>query len=109
MVAGAELLGQVRGRVHRDRRADQDLRVSGVLRDAAVQRVQRFPAIRGAAAADVVDRRLPGVSVRGLEGRRRTRDLELVVGSRALTFGFATLFSGSGSRGRLELEVEFWG
>lgn len=41
VVAGTELFGQVRGRVHRDRRADQNLRVSGVLRDAAVQRFQR--------------------------------------------------------------------
>lgn len=49
MVARAELLGQVRGRMHRDRRTDQDLRVPGVLRDAAVQRVQLGPA---AAAAD---------------------------------------------------------
>lgn len=32
----------MRGRVHCNRRTDQDLRVSGVLRDAAVQRVQRF-------------------------------------------------------------------
>lgn len=49
VVARAELLGQVRGRMHRDRRTDQDLRVPGVLRDAAVQRVQLGPA---AAAAD---------------------------------------------------------
>jgi len=41
VVAGTELFGQVRGRVHRDRREDQNLRVSGVLRDAAVQRFQR--------------------------------------------------------------------
>lgn len=42
MVTGTELFGQMRGRVHRDRREDQNLRVSGVLRDAVVQRFQRW-------------------------------------------------------------------
>lgn len=40
MVLGAELLGEMRRRVHRNRRTDQDLRVPSVLRDAAVQHFQ---------------------------------------------------------------------
>lgn len=67
MVAGTELHGQMRRRVHRHRRADQDLRLSSVLRDAAVQHLQRVqPYAAAAAAAD----RLSGRSVPVAEERR---------------------------------------
>lgn len=58
----------MRGRVHRDRRTDQDLRVPGVLRFTAVQRVQRD---RDAIVGDggrLFGRRVP--APRG-NGRRR--------------------------------------
>lgn len=63
MVTRTQLFGQMRRRVHRDRRTDQDLRVPGVLRVAAVQRVQR---IRSSARSSVVGR-VSGVFVLALE------------------------------------------
>jgi hypothetical protein len=59
LVTGTQLFGQMRRRMHRDRRTDQDLRVPGVLRIAAVQRVQRNrPSVR-----DSVVRRVSGLFV----------------------------------------------
>lgn len=66
MVTRTQLFGQMRRRVHRDRRTDQDLRVPGVLRVAAVQRVQR---IRSPARSSVVGR-VSGVFVLALENCR---------------------------------------
>jgi len=74
LVTGTQLFGQVRGRVHRDRRTDQDLRVSGVLRVAAVQRVQRIrPPV-----LDSVVCRLSGVLVLAPENRRRSATVAVV-------------------------------
>lgn len=57
VVLGAELLWEMRRRVHRHRRTDQDLRVPSVLRDAAVQHFQRFVRPVGGAAV-----RLSGIN-----------------------------------------------
>jgi len=74
LVTGTQLFGQMRGRVHRDRRTDQDLRVSGVLRVTAVQRVQR---IRPSVLHSVVCR-LSGVLVPAPENRRRSAAVAVV-------------------------------
>jgi len=75
LVTGTQLFGQMRGRVHSDRRTDQDLRLSGVLRVAAVQRVQRIrpPPVRS------VVRRLSGVLVLALENYYNCRRSAAVV------------------------------
>lgn len=69
LVTGTELFGQMRRRVHRNWRTEQDLRMPGVLRDATVQRFQR---VRPARVATVSP--LSVVSVFALErGWHRNR------------------------------------
>lgn len=86
LVTGTQLFGQMRRRVHRDRRTDQNLRVSGVLRVAAVQRVQRVRRpVRHAAV-----RRLSGHSVLTVENDCRRSAPVAAVGEtvRRVPFSF---------------------